>query len=113
MLCALPASSRELLVGSSRILKVPNTEGTGPGRHDRVRWRCRAHRSRHLCRLRDLARVTIADRVRGRRRPDRWQNLCRGIFVTAGSDTTVRGITFADASVIWHNGAAIRASGAT
>jgi hypothetical protein len=77
MLCALPASSRELLVGSSRILKVPTTEGTGPGRHDRVRWRCRAHRSRHLCRLRDLARVTIADRGSGRRCPDRWQNLCR------------------------------------
>jgi hypothetical protein len=35
----------------------------------------------------------------------------KGIFVTEGADITVRGITFADATVVWHNGAGIRAAG--
>nr|WP_294516256.1 right-handed parallel beta-helix repeat-containing protein [uncultured Rhodopila sp.] len=35
----------------------------------------------------------------------------QGIFVVAGSDVTVRGITFAGARVPGHNGAGIRASG--
>ena len=35
----------------------------------------------------------------------------KGIFITQGADITIRGITFADASVIWHNGAGIRAAG--
>ena len=35
----------------------------------------------------------------------------KGIFITLGADITISGITFADASVIWHNGAGIRAAG--
>jgi hypothetical protein len=36
----------------------------------------------------------------------------KAIFVIEGSDVTVRGITFANARVLWHNGAGIRAAGA-
>ena len=34
-----------------------------------------------------------------------------GIFVIAGNDVTVRGITFAGATAIWHNAAGLRGSG--
>jgi hypothetical protein len=108
MLSALPASSRELLVGSSRALKVPSQAATIVSDGDVVRIDPGTYVD---CAIWNASRLLIEAagpgvRIAGKTCAE------KGIFVTEGSDITVRGITFADASVIWHNGAAIRASGA-
>lgn len=107
MLCALPASARDLAVGVTRVLKVPSQAATVAGDGDVVRIDpglyadCATWRASRLLIEATGPGVVLAGRT------------CSGkaIFITEGSDITIRGITFANASVVWHNGAGIRAAG--
>lgn len=111
MLCALlpplPANARDLSVGRTRLLKVPSQAATIAGDGDVVRidpgvyTDCAIWNASHLVIEATGPGVVIAGKTCAE----------KGIFVTQGDDITVRGITFADASVIWHNGAGIRAAG--
>jgi hypothetical protein len=109
MLCVLTSgNARELEVGAGRVLKVPSQAATVAGNGDVVRIDpgtyedCAFWRASHLLIEAAGPGVRIAGRVCGE----------KGIFVTQGSDITIRGITFADATVVWHNAAGIRAEGA-
>jgi hypothetical protein len=111
MLCALPACSpalgRELPVGPTRVLKVPSQAATVAAQGDIVRIDpgtyadCAVWTASHLVIEAAGPGVLIA----GKTCAD------KGIFITLGDNITIRGITFADASVVWHNGAGIRAFG--
>jgi hypothetical protein len=112
MLCVMialaPASARELAVGPSRVLKVPSQAATVAANGDVVRIDpgnyadCAFWRASHLLIEAAGPGVRIAGKVCGE----------KGIFVAQGSDITIRGITFADATVVWHNAAGIRVEGA-
>jgi hypothetical protein len=107
MLCALPVRGRELQVGPSRVLKVPSQAATVAADGDVVRIDpgtyadCATWRPSRLLIEATAPGVRIAGRT------------CAGkaIFITQGANITIRGITFADASVVWHNGAGIRVEG--
>jgi hypothetical protein len=108
MLCALPVWGRELPVGPNRVLKVPSQAATVAANGDVVRidpgtyTDCAVWRASRLVIEATGPNVLIAGKT------------CAGkaIFITVGADITIRGITFADATVVWHNGAGIRAEGA-
>jgi hypothetical protein len=112
MLCVMtalaPASARELAVGPNRVLKVPSQAAAVAANGDVVRIDpgdyadCAFWRASHLLIEAAGPGVRIAGKVCGE----------KGIFVTQGSDITIRGITFADATVVWHNAAGIRMEGA-
>jgi hypothetical protein len=113
MLCAFAlivpwsACARDLSVGPARLLKVPSQAATiatdgdiiriDPGRYAD----CAIWNASHLLIEATGPGVVIAGKTCAE----------MGIFITRGNDITIRGITFADASVIWHNGAGIRAAG--
>jgi hypothetical protein len=113
MLCAFPpivpwaAYARDLSVGPKRLLKVPSQAATIAGDGDIIRIDpgtyadCAIWSASHLVIEAAGPGVVIAGKTCAE----------MGIFITRGNDITVRGITFADASVIWHNGAGIRAAG--
>jgi len=109
MLCTLPsaANARVLAVGPTRVLKVPSQAATIAGDGDVVRIDpgtyadCAIWNPSHLLIEAAGPGVVIAGKTCAE----------MGIFITRGNDITIRGITFADASVIWHNGAGIRANG--
>ena len=109
MLCALPsaANARVLAVGPTRVLKVPSQAATIADDGDVVRIDpgtyadCAIWNPSHLLIEAAGPGVVIAGKTCAE----------MGIFITRGNDITIRGITFADASVIWHNGAGIRAGG--
>jgi hypothetical protein len=105
---AVPADARVLPVGSTRVLKVPSQAATIAADGDVVRIDPGTYAD---CAVWRASRVTIeavAPDVILRGKPCQG----KGIFITAGADITIRGITFADARVVWHNGAGIRAEGA-
>jgi Right handed beta helix region len=111
MLCTLtvacPAMARELSVGPRRVLKVPSQAATVATDGDVVRIDpgiysdCAIWTASRLVIEATGPDVVIAGKT------------CagKGIFITVGADITIRGITFADASVLRHNGAGIRAAG--
>lgn len=107
MLPVAPGAAREIDVGPNRLLKVPSQAATVAGDGDVVRIDpgeyadCAVWRASHLTIESTGPGVRIAGKT------------CagKGIFITAGSDILVRGITFADAQVPDHNGAGIRAEG--
>lgn len=111
MLCALavpgPAKARELNVGPTRVLKVPSQAATLAMTGDIIRIDpgtyadCAVWNASNLLIEAAGPGVTLAGKTCAE----------KGIFVVLGADTTIRGITFANAKVIWHNGAGIRASG--
>jgi hypothetical protein len=111
MLCSLtvgsPATARELSVGPTRVLKVPSQAATVAADGDVVRIDPGTYSD---CAIWTASRLVIEATgpdvvIAGK--------TCagKGIFITVGADITIRGITFADASVPWHNGAGIRAAG--
>jgi hypothetical protein len=107
MLCTSPANARELAVGPGRVLKLPSQAATIARDGDVVRIDpgtyadCAIWNASHL--LIEAAGPGV--RIAGKTCAE------KGIFITQGSDITIRGITFADARVVWHNGAGIRAAG--
>jgi hypothetical protein len=109
MLCALPSAgnARVLAVGPTRVLKVPSQAATIADDGDVVRIDpgtyadCAVWNASHLVIEASGPGVVLAGKVCDE----------MGTFVTLGRDITVRGITFADASVVWHNAAGIRAAG--
>jgi Right handed beta helix region len=107
MLCSLPAAGRELAVGPTRVLKVPSQAATVAANGDIVRIDpgtyadCAIWNASHLLIEATGPGVLIAGKTCAE----------KGIFVTQGSDITIRGVTFANATVVWHNGAGIRAAG--
>jgi hypothetical protein len=111
MLCvwggAGPARGRELPVGPTRVLKVPSQAAAVARDGDVVRIDPGTYSD---CAIWTASRLLIEATgpgvlIAGKSCAD------KGIFITVGGDITIRGITFADASVRWHNGAGIRASG--
>jgi hypothetical protein len=108
MLCTPAAvSARELPVGPTRVLKLPSQAASVAADGDIVRIDPGIYSD---CAIWSASRLVIE--ATG---PDVLiaGKTCagKGIFITAGSDITIRGITFANASVVEHNGAGIRASG--
>jgi hypothetical protein len=107
MLCAHPLSARELAVGPTRVLKVPSQAATVAADGDVIRIDpgtyadCAIWNASNLVIEATGPGVVIAGKSCAE----------QGIFITQGNGITIRGITFADASVIWHNGAGIRAAG--
>jgi hypothetical protein len=107
MLCIQPVAARELSVGPGRMLQLPSQAAAVAANGDTVRIDPGTYADCAVWTASDLLieatgpGVLIAGKT------------CagKGIFITAGADITVRGITFADASVAEHNGAGIRASG--
>ena len=107
MLAPLPATARDLPVGPTRVLKVPSQAATVAANGDVIRIDpatyadCAIWTASHLLIEATGPGVVIAGKT------------CagKGIFITVGANITIRGITFADATVIWHNGAGIRAAG--
>jgi hypothetical protein len=103
----MQAYGRELPVGPTRVLKVPSQAATVAANGDVVRIDpgtyadCATWRASRLLIEATEPGVVLAGKT------------CDGkaIFITQGADITIRGITFADASVVWHNGAGIRAEG--
>ncbi len=104
---ALPASARVLVVGPDRMLKTPSQAAMVATTGDTVRIDpgtyvdCAFWRASRLLIEASGPGVRIAGKVCGE----------KAIFVTQGDDITIRGITFADATVGWHNAAGIRAEG--
>jgi hypothetical protein len=102
-----PAAARELSVGPTRVLKVPSQAATVAANGDVVRIDpgtyadCAIWTASHLVIEATGPGVLIAGKSCDE----------KGIFITLGADITVRGITFADATVVPHNGAGIRAAG--
>jgi hypothetical protein len=111
MLCALSvpsaAPAREVLVGPNRVLKVPSQAAMVAMDGDVIRIDpgtysdCAIWTASRLVIEATGPGVLIAGKTCGG----------KGIFVTVGNDITVRDITFANAAVVWHNGAGIRAFG--
>ena len=114
MLCAVPAFlataspavARVLQVGPTQVLKVPSQAATVAGDGDLVRIDPGIYSD---CAIWNAARLVIEATGPGVLIAGKT---CagKGIFITVGADITIRGITFADASVVWHNGAGIRAA---
>jgi hypothetical protein len=107
MLCSMPAVARQLLVGPGHVLKVPSQAAAIAADGDVVRIDPGVYVD---CAVWKASRLLIEAsgpgvRIAGKTCAD------KGIFITLGSDIVVRGITFADAQVRWHNGAGIRAAG--
>jgi hypothetical protein len=107
MLCAFPARGRVLEVGPDRAMTLPSQAAEAAADGDFVRIDpgvyadCAVWRASRLVIEAAGPGVVLAGKT----------CLDMGIFVIAGNDVTVRGITFTGARVIWHNGAGIRASG--
>jgi hypothetical protein len=111
IVCALatssPAAARVLAVGPNRVLKIPSQAATVAATGDIVRIDpgtyvdCAFWRASRLLIEAAGPGVRIAGKVCGE----------KAIFVTQGDDITIRGITFADATVVWHNAAGIRVEG--
>jgi hypothetical protein len=102
-----PAVARVLAVGPNRALKIPSQAATVAANGDIVRIDpgtyvdCAFWRASRLLIEAAGPGVRIAGKVCGE----------KAIFVTQGDDITIRGITFADATVVWHNAAGIRVEG--
>jgi hypothetical protein len=107
MLAALPADGRVLQVGPSRILKLPSQASTVAMNGDTVRIDPGLYADCAVWVASGLAIEASAPGVvlAGKTCSD------LGIFVVMGNNVTVRGLTFAEASATWHNGAGIRAFG--
>ena len=111
MLCMIARTEtvfgRDLEVGPGRVLKLPSQAASLAAAGDVIRIDpgtyadCAIWREPGLVIEAAGPGVTLAGKTCAE----------KAIFVIEGSDTTVRGITFADAKVIWHNGAGIRAAG--
>jgi len=101
------AQARELLVGPTRVLKVPAQAATVAADGDVIRIDPGTYAD---CAIWTASRLSIEAAGPGVLIAGKT---CagKGIFVTLGADITVRGITFADATVVWRNGAGIRAFG--
>ncbi|HEY0185521.1 MAG TPA: right-handed parallel beta-helix repeat-containing protein [Rhodopila sp.] len=107
MLCSLPATGREIAVGPSHALKLPSQAATVAVSGDVVRIDPGTYTD---CALWKASRLVIEATgpgvvIGGKTCAD------KGIFIIMGSDVVIRGITFSDASVVWHNGAGVRAFG--
>ena len=108
MLATLPAVGRELAVGPNRALKVPSQAATIAQAGDVIRIDagtyadCATWKAPNLLIEAAEPGVVLAGKT------------CagKGIFIIEGANITIRGITFARASVVWHNGAGIRVAGA-
>ena len=107
MLCSLPAMGRELSVGSTRALKIPSQAATVAADGDIVRIDPGTYFD---CAIWNASRLVIEATGPGVRIAGK-SCAGKGIFITQGADIVIRGITFADASVAWHNGAGVRAAG--
>jgi hypothetical protein len=107
MLCALPASARVLEVGSGRALTLPSQAAAIAVSGDFVRIDPGVYAD---CAVWQASRLVIEATGPGVVLAGKTC-LEMGNFIIAGNDVTVRGITFAGARVIWHNGAGIRGSG--
>jgi len=107
MLCSQPASARELAVGPTRVLKVPSQAATVAGNGDVVRIDPGTYAD---CAIWNASRLVIEATGPGVVIAGK-SCAGKGIFIIEGAEVRIRGITFADASVIWHNGAGIRAAG--
>jgi hypothetical protein len=107
MLSVLPAAARILEVGPHRTLALPSQAAMIAADGDVVRIDpghyadCAIWHASHLLIEAAGPGVRLAGRT------------CagKGIFITEGTDITIRGLTFADAAVAAHNGAGIRAAG--
>ncbi len=108
MLCSLPATGRELVVGPTRNLKAPSQAAAVAANGDVIRIDPATYAD---CAIWNASRLIIEATGPGVLIAGKT---CAGkaIFITEGADITIRGITFADASVPDHNGAGIRAAGA-
>lgn len=103
-----PAAARVLLVGPTRTLTEPSAAAMVAADGDTIRidpgdyTDCAVWRASRLTIVAAGPGVVLRDRV------------CQGkaIFVTAGHDITLRGITFQHARAWAHNGAGIRVEGA-
>jgi hypothetical protein len=107
LLCSHAAGARELSVGPARVLKVPSQAAMIAADGDVVRIDPGTYFD---CAVWSASRLVIEAngpnvRIAGKSCAD------KGLFITRGADIVIRGITFADASVRWHNGAGIRAAG--
>ena len=109
MLCAtaLPARARELDVGPARPLKLPSQAAAIAMNGDTIRIDPGTYAD---CAIWNASRLVIEAAgpgviLAGKSCAE------KGIFVVEGADTTIRGITFANATVVWHNGAGIREAG--
>lgn len=109
MFCGGLASARELAVGPTRVLKLPSQAATVAGNGDIVRIDPGTYQD---CAIWNASRLVIEATGPGVLIAGRT---CagKGIFITQGADITIRGITFADATVGEHNGAGLRAAGQT
>ena len=109
MLCAAasPARARELDVGPTRALKLPSQATAIAMNGDVVRIDPGTYAD---CAIWNASRLVIEAAGPGVILAGKT---CaeKGIFIVEGADTTIRGITFANATVVWHNGAGIRAAG--
>jgi hypothetical protein len=111
MLCAITApvaaDAKLLAVGPDRVLKVPSQAAAVAANGDVIRidpgtyTDCAVWRASHLLIEAAGPGVRITGTVCGE----------KALFVTQGAKITVRGITFADATVVWHNAAGIRVEG--
>ena len=107
MLCWQVASARTLIVGPDQALTQPSQAAARARDGDIIRIEpgtyhdCAIWRASHL----------LIEGTSPETRLSRKTCAGKGIFVIEGNDITIRGITFADASVIWHNGAGIRVAG--
>ncbi len=104
---ASPAIARVLAVGPNQVLKTPSQAAAVAAVGDIVRIDpgtyvdCAFWRASRLLIEASGPGVRIQGKVCGE----------KAIFVTQGDDITIRGITFANAIVVWHNAAGIRAEG--
>jgi hypothetical protein len=104
---AAAAQARELLVGPTRVLKVPAQAATVAADGDIIRIDPGTYAD---CAVWTASRLAIEAAGPGVLIAGKT---CagKGIFITLGANITISGITFADASVVWGNGAGIRAVG--
>jgi hypothetical protein len=102
-----PTGARTLLVGPGHDLLKPSAAAVVAADGDTILIEpgtyidCAVWRASHLTVAAASAGVVVRDRI----------CLYKGIFVTAGNDITIRGITFVGARAPSHNGAGIRAQG--
>lgn len=109
LMAAGPARARVLRVGPDRPLAAPSAAAAIAGDGDTIlidagRYAdCAVWRASHL----QIAAIGGEVVLRGR--------ICqgKGIFVTVGHDIVIRGLTFEGARSVDHNGAGIRAEGAS
>ena len=107
MLCVGQVQARELSVGPGQRLKTPSAAAAVAAEGDTVKI---APGTYVDCAIWTAPRLTIEGTGPGVVLSGKT---CaeKAIFVIEGNDVTVRGITFANATVKWHNGAGIRAAG--